>query len=106
MLKKISTMISIFSLLLIFSFSIQASDVIQFPDSDLKVALLRQLGKSPNDEISIAEAENAPQTLDLSQAGISNLEGIQYFKNVTWHSHLIQSGFATEATRIVSQRTA
>lgn len=93
MLKKISTMISIFSLLLIFSFSIQASDVIQFPDSDLKVALLRQLGKSPNDEISIAEAENAPQTLDLSQAGISNLEGIQYFKNVTFlklHENNIQ----------------
>ena len=86
-------MISIFSLLLIFSFSIQASDVIQFPDSDLKVALLRQLGKSPNDEISIAEAENAPQTLDLSQAGISNLEGIQYFKNVTFlklHENNIQ----------------
>lgn len=93
MLKKISTMISIFSLLLIFSFSIQASDVIQFPDSDLKVALLRQLGKSPNDEISIAEAENAPQTLDLSQASISNLEGIQYFKNVTFlklHENNIQ----------------
>lgn len=93
MLKKISTMISIFSLLLIFSFSIQASDVIQFPDSDLKVALLRQLEKSPNDEISIAEAENAPQTLDLSQAGISNLEGIQYFKNVTFlklHENNIQ----------------
>ena len=86
-------MISIFSLLLIFSFSIQASDVIQFPDSDLKVALLRQLGKSPNDEISIAEAENAPQTLDLSQAGISNSEGIQYFKNVTFlklHENNIQ----------------
>ena len=86
-------MISIFSLLLIFSFSIQASDVIQFPDSDLKVALLRQLEKSPNDEISIAEAENAPQTLDLSQAGISNLEGIQYFKNVTFlklHENNIQ----------------
>lgn len=86
-------MISIFSLLLIFSFSIQASDVIQFPDSDLKVALLRQLGKSPNDEISIAEAENAPQTLDLSQASISNLEGIQYFKNVTFlklHENNIQ----------------
>ena len=93
MLKKISTMISIFSLLLIFSFSIQASDVIQFLDSDLKVALLRQLGKSPNDEISIAEAENAPQTLDLSQASISNLEGIQYFKNVTFlklHENNIQ----------------
>ena len=93
MLKKISTMISIFSLLLIFSFSIQASDVIQFPDSDLKVALLRELGKSPNDEISIAEAENAPQTLDLSQASISNLEGIQYFKNVTFlklHENNIQ----------------
>ena len=86
-------MISIFSLLLIFSFSIQASDVIQFPDSDLKVALLRELGKSPNDEISIAEAENAPQTLDLSQASISNLEGIQYFKNVTFlklHENNIQ----------------
>ena len=93
MLKKISTMISIFSLLLIFSFSIQASDVIQFPDSDLKVALLRQLGKSPNHEISIAEAENAPKILDLSQAGISNLEGIQYFKNVTFlklHENNIQ----------------
>ena len=93
MLKKISTMISIFSLLLISSFGIQASDVIQFPDSDLKVALLRELGKSPNDEISIAEAENAPQTLDLSQASISNLEGIQYFKNVTFlklHENNIQ----------------
>ena len=84
MLKKISTMISIFGLLLISSFGIQGSDIIQFPDSDLKVALLRELGKSPNDEISIAEAENAPQTLDLSQASISNLEGIQYFKNVTF----------------------
>ena len=57
-------MISIFGLLLISSFGIQGSDIIQFPDSDLKVALLRELGKSPNDEISIAEAENAPQTLD------------------------------------------
>ena len=93
MLKKISTMISIFGLLLISSFGIQGSDIIQFPDSDLKVALLRELGKSPNDEISIAEAENAPQTLDLSQASISNLEGIQYFKNVTFlklHENNIQ----------------
>ena len=65
MSKKISTIISVISLLLISSFSIQGSDIIQFPDSDLKVALLRQLGKSPNDEISIAEAENAPQILAL-----------------------------------------
>ena len=56
-------MISIFGLLLISSFGIQGSDIIQFPDSDLKVALLRELGKSPNDEISIAELRMHPKPL-------------------------------------------
>lgn len=49
MWKKISIMISIISVLFITSFHIQASEIIQIPDSNLKSAVLEFLGKNSDD---------------------------------------------------------
>ncbi len=89
MWKKISIMISIISVLFFTSFHIQASEIIQFPDSNLKSAVLEFLGKNSDDEVTINEAESV-KFLNLSNKGITNLEGLQYFKNLN-HLQLHQN---------------
>lgn len=81
MRKKISIMISIISVLFFTSFHIQSSEIIQFPDSNLKSAVLEVFGKNSDDEITISEAESI-KLLSLPNKGIKNLEGLQYFKNL------------------------
>ncbi len=89
MWKKITILMSVISVLFITSFHIQANEIIQFPDSNLKSAVLEFLGKNSDDEVTINEAESV-KFLNLSNKGITNLEGLQYFKNLN-HLQLDQN---------------
>ena len=89
MWKKLSIMMSIISVLFTTTFHTQASEIIQFPDSNLKSAVLEILGKNSDDEVTINEAESV-KFLNLSNKGITNLEGLQYFKNLN-HLQLHQN---------------
>lgn len=88
MRKRLLLMTSLISFLFISSLNVYASEFIEFPDERLEVAILEEMGKKENDKISVAEAQKV-QFLPLSNKGIQNLEGIQYFENV---NHL-QLGF-------------
>lgn len=88
MKKRLLLMTSLISFLFISSLNVYASEFIEFPDERLEVAILEEMGKKENDKISVAEAQKV-QFLPLSNKGIQNLEGIQYFENV---NHL-QLGF-------------
>ena len=88
MRKRLLLMTSLISFLFISSLNVYASEFIEFPDERLEVAILEEMGKKENDKISVAEAQKV-QFLPLSNKGIQNLEGTQYFENV---NHL-QLGF-------------
>lgn len=82
MLKRLLMMTSVIGFLFIASFNVYAAEVIQFSDNHLEAAILEVMGKKNGDEVTISEAEKL-QFLPLSNKEIQNLEGIQYFKNVT-----------------------
>lgn len=60
----------------------KASDVVNIPDENLKIALNDQLGNSPNSEITKSQLLNL-KLVDLSGKNILNLDGLQYAINLT-----------------------
>ena len=78
-MKKITTL-----LLLIIGFSINAQ-TINIPDPAFKAYLITNLGADTNNDGEIQLSEAQAQTfLELTDSAITNLEGIQYFTNVTY----------------------
>ena len=78
-MKKITTL-----LLLIIGFSINAQ-TINIPDPAFKAYLITNLGVDTNNDGEIQLSEAQEQTfLSLSNSAITNLEGLQYFTNVTY----------------------
>ena len=59
-----------------------SKNIISFSDENLKIEILKILGLNSNDEISREDAQSV-NTLNLSDKSISNLDGLQYFKNLT-----------------------
>ena len=57
--------------------------IVNIPDTNLKAALHIRTGVPPGDNILSTDLEALTFVLDLSDEGISNLEGIQHCKNVT-----------------------
>lgn len=78
-MKKITTL-----LLLIIGFSINAQ-TINIPDPAFKAYLITNLGVDTNNDGEIQLSEAQEQTfLSLGNSAITNLEGLQYFTNVTY----------------------
>lgn len=61
------------------------SSIIYIPDTNFKQALLADISvnTNSNNEISVLEAENLTGTINVSQKGISDLTGLEYFLNAT-----------------------
>ncbi len=69
----------------LFSFSTINAQIINFPDANFKNALLTNfpiIDTNSDGEIQISEA-NSATTLNISNKGITSLEGLQYFTNIT-----------------------
>ncbi|GAL67858.1 internalin-like protein (LPXTG motif) Lmo0331 homolog [Jejuia pallidilutea] len=81
----------LFNLLCFLLCSYSYSQVINFPDTNLKSKLLEQnfggiafLDANNNNEIEVSEALNWTYSLQLGYASISDLTGIEYFTNVDY----------------------
>ncbi|PQV47854.1 putative secreted protein (Por secretion system target) [Jejuia pallidilutea] len=81
----------LFNLLCFLFCSYSYSQVINFPDTNLKSKLLEQnfggiafLDANNNNEIEVSEALNWTYSLQLGYASISDLTGIEYFTNVDY----------------------
>ncbi len=72
-------------LLFVFSFSTIGAQIINFPDTNFKNALLNNypvIDTNNDGEIQISEA-NAATSLNISNKGITSLQGLEYFTNIT-----------------------
>ncbi|TBN03628.1 T9SS type A sorting domain-containing protein [Hyunsoonleella flava] len=81
----------LFNLLCFLFCTYSYSQVINFPDANLKSKLLEQnfggfafLDANNNNEIEVSEALNWTYSLQLGYASISDLTGIEYFTNVDY----------------------
>lgn len=81
----------LFNLLFFLFCKYSYSQVINFPDTNLKSKLLEQnfggiafLDANNNNEIEVSEALNWTYSLQLGYASISDLTGIEYFTNVDY----------------------
>ena len=71
--------------------SIPADPIICFESSALKTVLLATGDSNSDGEISLSEALNYPNTVDVSSANLTSLDGIQYFGNTqTLYCHYNQ----------------
>lgn len=72
-------------LFFVFSFSTIGAQIINFPDTNFKNALLNNypvIDTNNDGEIQISEA-NAATSLNISNKGITSLQGLEYFTNIT-----------------------
>ena len=71
----------LFLILFIFCIRVNAEDFVVFKDSNLKKALVERYDTNNDGEISLEEASKV-ESLVLTDKGIKELDGIQYFVNV------------------------
>lgn len=60
-----------------------SDEIIDFPDLNLKAAILKQLGKSSSENITKKEASEIMQ-LNLNESNISDSSGIEHFTSLMY----------------------